>query len=408
MRKTECEIVIVGAGMVGQSLAYQLLERGISNKIIIIEKENLIGLHSSGRNSGVLHAGLYYKPGSLKAKVSVSGARRLKNYILENKLSINNCGKVIVPTEPYLDPQIDVLAERGTKNGAKVEFLDDKQLGEKIPHAKSSSGRGLWSPNTSVVKPKEVMESLQNDLIAKGVQFKMGYIISEVDQLSNKIRFTNGGELKYDYFFNCAGLQADRLAHKFEIGLDYILLPFKGLYWKIKAECPISISTNLYPVPDLKFPFLGVHFTPSADSKPEIFIGPTATPAWGRENYNFLDGLEPLMAIKNISILASQYIQNKGGFQKYVNEQAFQSFQPFLIKAAKKLIPSLKSEFIEPSNKVGIRAQLFNLKEGKLVDDFLCINGNNSTHVLNAISPAFTASFELGDLIIDRSKLFKS
>ena len=188
--------------------------------------------------------------------------------------------------------------------------------------------------------------------------------------------------------------------------MDYILLPFKGLYWKIKDKSPISISTNLYPVPDLAFPFLGVHFTPSADSKPVITIGPTATPAWGRENYNLFDGLEPLMAFKNISILASQYIQNKGGFQKYVNEQAFQSFQPFLVKAAKKLIPSLKPEFIEPSNKVGIRAQLFNLKDSKLIDDFLCINGLNSTHVLNAISPAFTASFELADLIIDRSEIF--
>ena len=235
----------------------------------------------------------------------------------------------------------------------------------------------------------------------------MGQIISEVDQFKSKICFANGGELKYDYLFNCAGLQADRLAHKFDNGLDYVLLPFKGLYWKIKDECQIKISTNLYPVPDLKFPFLGVHFTPSADSKPEISIVPTATPAWGRENYGLFDGLEPLMAIKNISILASQYIQNKGGFQKYVNEQAFQCFQPFLIQAAKKLIPSLKSEFIEPSTKVGIRAQLFNLKEGRLVDDFLCINGTNSTHVLNAISPAFTASFELGDLIIDRSKLFR-
>lgn len=406
MNNIKTEIVIIGAGMVGQSIAYQLIERKISNKITIIEKENEVGLHTSGRNSGVLHAGLYYKPGSLKAKVSVKGSKRLKNWIIENKLSINSCGKIIVPTEIYLDKQLDILAERGIKNGAKVEYLDEKSLHQIAPQAKSASGRALWSPNTAVVKAKEVINHLKKQLELKGVKFKMGYKISRVNRFKSELIFSDNTKLNFDYLFNCSGLQADRLAHKFEIGLDYVLLPFKGLYWKIKDGSPISISTNLYPVPDLAFPFLGVHFTPSADYKPEISIGPTATPAWGRENYNLFDGLEPLMALKNISILARQYIQNKGGFQKYVNEQAFQSFQPFLIKAAKKLIPSLKDEFIEPSNKVGIRAQLFNLKDDKLIDDFLCINGTNSTHVLNAISPAFTASFELADLIIDRAGLF--
>ena len=300
MKNTKNEIVIIGAGMVGQSVAYQLIERKISNNIIIIEKENQVGLHTSGRNSGVLHAGLYYKPDSLKAKVSVKGSKRLKNWILENKLSINSCGKIIVPTEIYLDKQLEVLAERGIKNGAKVEFLDEKSLHEKEPQAKSASGRALWSPNTAVVKPKEVINHLKKQLEQKGVKFKMGHKISQVNSFKNELVFANNSKLNFDYLFNCSGLQSDRLAHKFEIGLDYILLPFKGLYWKIKDTSPISISTNLYPVPDLAFPFLGVHFTPSADSKPEISIGPTATPAWGRENYSLIEGLEPLMALKNI------------------------------------------------------------------------------------------------------------
>ena len=135
----------------------------------------------------------------------------------------------------------------------------------------------------------------------------MGQKISEVDQFNSKIYFESGGELKYDYLFNCAGLQADRLAHKFDIGLDYVLLPSKVYIGKLKMIVRLNFSTNLYPVPDLRFPLLGVHFTPSADSKPEISIGPTATPAWGRENYNLLDRLEPLMAIKNISLGESIY-----------------------------------------------------------------------------------------------------
>ena len=159
MKNAKTEIVIIGAGMVGQSIAYQLIERKISNNIIIIEKENEVGLHTSGRNSGVLHAGLYYKPDSLKAKVSVKGSKRLKNWILENKLSINSCGKIIVPTEIYLDKQLEVLAEEGIKNGAKVEFLDEKSLHEREPQTKSASGRALWSPNTAVVKPKRSNKS---------------------------------------------------------------------------------------------------------------------------------------------------------------------------------------------------------------------------------------------------------
>ena len=236
MNNINNEIVIVGAGMVGQSIAFQLIERKISKKITIIEKENEVGLHTSGRNSGVLHAGLYYKPGSLKAKVSVKGSKRLKNWIIENKLSMNSCGKIIIPTETYLDNQLDILAERGIKNGARVEYLDEKSLHEKIPQAKSASGRGLWSPNTAVVNPKEVINHLKKQLELKGVKFRMGHKISQVNRFKSELVFADNSKLSFDYLFNCSGLQSDRLAHKFEIGLDYVLLPFKGLYWKIKED----------------------------------------------------------------------------------------------------------------------------------------------------------------------------
>ena len=236
MKNINNEIVIIGAGMVGQSIAYQLIERKISNKITIIEKENASRITYSGRNSGVLHAGLYYKPGSLKAKVSVKGSKRLKNWIIENKLSINSCGKIIVPTETHLDKQLDVLAERGIKNGAKVEYLDEKSLYEILPQAKSASRRALWSPNTAVVNPKQVINHLKKQLELKGVKFKMGHKISKVNRFKSELVFEDNSKLNFDYLFNCSGLQSDRLAHKFEIGLDYILLPFKGLYWKIKDK----------------------------------------------------------------------------------------------------------------------------------------------------------------------------
>ena len=399
------KIIILGGGIVGLSIAYQLIERKISKSIIIIEKEKDLGLHTSGRNSGVLHAGIYYEPGSLRAKVSVDGAKRLREWVEEEKLEINHCGKVIVPTKENLDIQLDKLAERGRSNGAKVELLDKNQLNEIIPEAISASGRALWSPNTSVINPKQIINKLECILISKGVKIKKSMTINKVFPSDNKIRVKNEEYLTYDYLFNCTGLQADKLAHLFNIGKEYTLLPFKGIYWQLKESAKIKIKTNLYPVPDLSVPFLGVHFTPGSNNNCLVSIGPTASPAWGRENYSGMQKLEPSMAIKNLGILANQYITNRGKFRQYVHQQSLQSFQPFFLKAAQELIPSLKQSDIEISKKVGIRAQLFNLKSRVLENDFICLNDKHSTHILNSISPAFTASFSLADLIINKSNL---
>jgi len=396
-----CDVLILGGGMVGLCIAHQLLERQITRSITIIDKEPELGSHSSGRNSGVLHAGLYYKPESIKAQVCVAGARRLRGWVEERGLPINPCGKVIVPPRAELDGQLDLLAERGRANGATVEFLDEQQLHKLIPEARSASGRALWSPNTVVVKPLQVVQRLQQELQQQGVRLIAAAAGWRVQPEQCSISLADGSKLTYGHLYNCAGLQADRVAHQFGIGLNYSLLPFKGLYWQLKPGCPIQPRTNLYPVPDLSVPFLGVHFTPSADATPLVSIGPTATPAWGRENYRGLEAIEPAMAAANLALLARQYLANRGGFRRYVHEQAFLALPPLLLKAAQELIPSLRAEHIEISKKVGIRSQLFNHNSQRLEDDFLCLPGPASTHVLNAISPAFTASFALADLIID-------
>lgn len=401
MSSSTAEILIVGGGMVGLCIAHQLLERQITRSITIIDKEPELGRHSSGRNSGVLHAGLYYKPESLKAQVCVAGAKRLRAWVEEQGLPINPCGKVIVPIRGELDSQLEVLAERGKANGAVVEFLDAQQLRELIPEARTASGRALWSPNTAVVKPLQVVQRLQQELQQQGVQIITAASGWRAQPERCSISLADGSKLTYGHLYNCAGLQADRVAHLFGIGLNYSLLPFKGLYWQLKTGCLIQPRTNLYPVPDLSVPFLGVHFTPSADATPLVSIGPTATPAWGRENYRGLEAIEPAMAAANLALLARQYLANRGGFRRYVHEQAFLALPPLLLKAAQELIPSLRAEHIEISKKVGIRSQLFNHTSQRLEDDFLCLPGPASTHVLNAISPAFTASFALADLIID-------
>ena len=401
MSSHQCDVLILGGGMVGLSIAHQLLERQITSSITIIDKEPELGRHSSGRNSGVLHAGLYYKPGSVKARVCVDGACRLRAWVEERGLPINPCGKVIVPPRAELDSQLEVLAERGRANGATVDFLDELQLHELIPEARSASGRALWSPSTAVVKPLKVVQRLQQELQQQGVQLITAAPGWQVQQEECSITLSDSSKFSYGHLYNCAGLQADRVAHQFGIGLNYSLLPFKGLYWQLKPNCPIQPRTNLYPVPDLDVPFLGVHFTPSADATPLVSIGPTATPAWGRENYRGLEGIEPGMAAANLALLARQYLANRGGFRSYVHEQAFLALPPLLLKAAQELIPAVRAEHIEISQKVGIRSQLFNHSSQQLEDDFLCLPGPSSTHVLNAISPAFTASFALADLILD-------
>ena len=174
MSEHNCDVLILGGGMVGLSIAHQLLERGLTSSITVLDKESELGLHSSGRNSGVLHAGLYYKPGSLKSKVCVEGARRLRDWVEERGLPLNPCGKVIVPPRAELDTQLDALAERGRANGAEVEFWDAVQLRELIPEARTASGRALWSPNTAVVKPISVIHRLRQDLADRGVNLMHG------------------------------------------------------------------------------------------------------------------------------------------------------------------------------------------------------------------------------------------
>ncbi len=341
----------------------------------------------------------------MKAKVCIEGSKRLKKWAIEKGIPINKCGKIISPSSLELDKQIDDLYERGRLNGAEVEVINENEFKKILPDGRTASGRALWSPNTSVINPKTVLKYLKDDLFTKGVKFIFGSKKQLFDKQLQKVVINQNKNIFYKHLINCSGLHADRIAHNFNVGLDYKLLPFRGLYWKLRKDCKINIKTNLYPVPDLKMPFLGVHFTPSPDTNvSNVSIGPTAFPAFGRENYrNFLN-VEPVMLLENLNILLSQYLLNRGNFRNYAHEQLMLSIAPIMIKEAKKLIPDIKLNDIELSDKVGIRSQLFNLKKREMEDDFLLVDGYKSTHVLNAISPAFTASFSLADLVINQVK----
>ena len=392
-------VVILGAGMVGLSIAHQL--RAKKKKIYIIDKEDRIGLHTSGRNSGVIHAGLYYKPESLKGRVCVEGGKRLKAWVNDRRLSLNQCGKVIVPQKRELDEQLELLEKRGRENGARVSIIGKQYMNELVPGARSATGRAIWSPDTAVINPKEILAALKEELESSGVKFFLGEANYDIDTDKNKIML-EGKIVHYDFLFNCTGLFADKTAHRWGIGKDYEIMPFKGLYWKIKTTSKISISRNLYPVPDLNMPFLGVHFSPNYNNS-VVSIGPTATPTLGRENYKGLENVEAILTIKNITRMARQYILNENRFRNYAHSQSILAIKRFMIKSAQELIPEISPEDVEISQKCGIRPQLYNINKGKLEDDFVYEKGKNSFHILNSISPAFTASFELADKIINIS-----
>ena len=296
----------------------------------------------------------------------------LAPWVEERGLPLNPCGKVIVPQRGDLDVQLDLLAERGRANGAEVEFWDADQLHELIPEARTASGRALWSPNTAVVKPISVVQRLREELASRGVNILCRSTEIKVRPEKHQVMLSDGVCLAYGHLFNCTGLQADRVAHLFGVGEHYTLLPFKGLYWQLKSQCPFQPRANLYPVPDLNVPFLGVHFTPSADAQPLVTIGPTATPAWGRENYRGLDAVEPVMAAGNLAVLARLYLANRAGFRRYVHEQAFLVLPPLLIRSAQELIPICGLSILR-SIKKWVSARAFQPLTERLEDDFLCL-----------------------------------
>ena len=400
----EYDFLVVGAGMVGLSVAHQLKIKEPNKKICIIEKEKEVGFHSSGRNSGVLHAGIYYEPNTLKSNLCIEGSKRLKKWCVEQNIEILECGKVISPQDQNLDFQLDNLMDRGKKNGAVVEIINKNKFEELVPNGRTSSGRAIWSPNTSVVSPLQVIKKLQKQLMSEGIEFLFNTKLVKFFKLEQAVTLKNNlnaedYKIKFSHLFNCSGLHSDEVGKLFGVGKNFNLIPFKGIYWELKKKPNLFFDKNLYPVPDLKMPFLGVHVTPSIDKN--IYLGPTAIPAFGSENYYGFDGLEPLKTLKNFGIMANQLIKNENKFRQYASEQALLGFKYLFFKSAKKLVPSLELEDILPSRKVGIRPQLFNNVSKKLLTDFHLERTNCSTHVLNAISPAFTASFAFAEYIIN-------
>lgn len=393
------DVVIVGAGILGLSLARELLLRNSNCNITLLEKESALGKHSSGRNSGVLHSGIYYPTESIKAKVCAEGAKQLAEYCERHGLPIHRTGKVIIPTCEADDYQLDVLYARAKSNGARADLIDRKALQEIEPEACTPSGRALHSPDTAVIDPLTVLRHLSDDLTQRGVKILLGQNIEVVNPSKASLK-ANGNIICFGHLFNTAGLHSDQVAKSFGAGRDYAILPFKGTYYELAPTANLDIRGLIYPVPDLRVPFLGVHFTKALSGK--IYIGPSALPAWGRENYHGLEGASLSESSSIFFRLAGQYLNNNQGFRVYAHEEATRLLKRNFVAAAKKLVPRTSSQHLLRSEKVGIRAQLLNTRTHELAMDFIVEQGKASTHILNAVSPAFTSAFSFAKLVIDQ------
>lgn len=394
MRTYEVDFLIVGAGIIGLTLAYNLRKYFTKEKILIIDKEQDTGFHSSGRNSGVLHAGFYYYPDSLKAKFTRNGNRELTDYCLQRGISINRCGKVVVA---YSESQLETLLElkrRGDINGVELYLIDEKELKELEPNAKTYK-QAIWSPNTSVVNPVEVLNHIKKDLLDMDVEIWFGRQYKKpVDQNTVEVSDTL---IHFKKLINTAGLYADKVAKDFGLGEKYTILPFKGVYMYYKGKERL-VKRNVYPVPNIKNPFLGVHFTVMVDGG--VKIGPTAMPAFWRENYKGFGNFKLDEFLKIIGWDVNLFFRNSL-FRTTAFEELRKYIKHNMLKDAAKLVenPGDVSDYVW--GKPGIRAQLLDINKLELVQDFVVETGRTSIHVLNAVSPAFTASFPFTRYIVE-------
>ena len=389
------DFVIIGGGIMGLSIAKTLIENDNNALIAIIEKESEVAMHASGRNSGVLHAGFYYSANSLKAKFARVGNKEMRQYCKTKALKINECGKVVLAQNKDEVKGLEELKRRGDTNGVELHWMKESELNKNYPNLKTTQ-KALWSPTTSTIDPKEVCLSLKKDLLEKNV-----IILTDTKYLrrtSSNSFLTNGGEIKYKWLINCAGLYADKIAKDFGLAKNYTIIPFKGIYLKDKKNIS-SLKTNAYPVPNLKNPFLGVHFTYAVDGSAKI--GPTAIPAFWRENYKGFDNFNLKEMLNILYYEAKLFFTNAFGFRSLAYDEVRKYYKPHLLKLTKHLTNDMDLSGYKEWTTPGIRAQLLDTNTLELVQDFVVEKEDNSVHILNAVSPAFTSAFPFSRWVVE-------
>ena len=392
---TTCDVLVIGGGVIGLSIARDLRRRRPNARILLIEKESSCGAHASGRNSGVLHAGFYYSPDSLKAKFTRLGNESLTAYCEEKRIPLNKCGKLVVAKDAGDLTSLDELFRRGRTNGIELQELTEDDAKKIEPRVKTYQ-RALFSPRTSTVNPLQVVDAMQQDALREGVQIRFDTAYTGRDD--RRVRTTRD-MIEPGYVVNAAGLYADKIALDYGFSEKYRILPFKGLYL-YSNEAPGSIRTNIYPVPDLRNPFLGVHFTITAEGKAKI--GPTAIPAFWRENYegfsNFKMGELLEVAGRGLGLLTDAQFD----YRRLAVEEIAKYSRSRMVSLASALAEGVEEKHYQKWGRPGIRAQLLDITKKKLEMDFVLEGDDRSMHVLNAVSPAFTCSLPFASYVCDR------
>ena len=388
------DFLVIGGGIVGLSIAREVKRRFTDASVTLIEKESSLGQHASGRNSGVIHAGFYYSADSLKAKFTRAGNQALTAYCDARGIPLNKCGKLVVAKDENDLPQLTELLRRGAANNVPLESLTEEEARKIEPRVKTHE-RAIFSPTTSSADPSAVMRAMQQDATSEGISIISG--AAYVRRKGGAVA-TRQGRFDAGHVVNAAGLYADQIALDFGFSENYRILPFKGLY--LYSDEPAgSFRTNIYPVPDLRNPFLGVHFTVKNDGG--VKIGPTAIPAFWREQYRGFDNFKFGEFVSVLLREAGLILSSEFDFKKLAIEELQKYSRPHLVRLASRLAHGVRPEQYKRWGAPGIRAQLLDLKARKLEMDFVVQGDEHSTHVLNAVSPGWTCSIPFASYVTD-------
>jgi L-2-hydroxyglutarate oxidase len=390
------DVAIIGAGIVGLATGRALLRRYPHLRLVVLEKEAAIAQHQTGHNSGVIHSGLYYTPGSLKARLCVAGAEAVTRFCDERGIPYNRCGKVVVATNEAELPRLEELYRRGIANNVPgLEMIGPERLREIEPNA--AGIRAIYSPNTGIVDFGLVAAAFAEDIKQAGGEVLTNHGAQAISRRADRVTIeTPGGNVETRFVIGCAGLHADRVAELTGAPRTPRIVPFRGDYYILKPERSKLINALIYPVPDPAFPFLGVHSTLRMDGS--MWLGPNAVLAFAREGYRRTDinipDLWDALTYSGFQALARKYWRT--GLDEMIRDFSKKRF----IEATQRLIPAIQPEDVVPGH-AGVRAQALT-PDGKLVDDFVIDADGPIVHVRNAPSPAATSSLAIADMIVDR------
>jgi (S)-2-hydroxyglutarate dehydrogenase len=387
------DVLVIGGGIVGLAIADELLRVHPDLDVEIHDKETSLAQHASGRNSGVLHAGFYYSPDSMKARLTRVGNSLLREFCAERGVAVRDVGKVVVTRSAEELPLLHDLYERGVTNGVELEVIDERRLVELEPLARTHE-QALWSPTTGSADPMAVITALGARVQERGGRVVLG---SSVRAAGPGWVTTSEGYRSVGHVVNAAGLHADTVGRWFGVGEEYRMLPFKGLYWY--GSWPAGrLQRHVYPVPDPRNPFLGVHLTVAADGRAKI--GPTAIPALSREAYSGVAGLSAGEAWQVARTLPRFLASPHHDAKSLIASEMPKYLHSHLVKEAAQLVPSVRPEDFRTKGRAGIRAQLFDTRRNRLEMDFVVRPGPRSTHVLNAVSPGWTTALAMAREVV--------